>query len=608
MFSFVKVSDVPSAKNAELPNRLWAFIWYFARQAKGSFLTMMILMAVSTTCMSLTSYFIKMFVDTLGADQALENIWGDILRIAMAYILVCGVLQSVLWRVATYIKARTESTFTNMVRRQLARYMNKHSYSYFQNDFAGRLSSKVIETPGAIRTTIINIIHNILYNFVSFAVSFFLLASVGMDQLLVMLSISLFYAATLKIYLPQIKSMSKTAADIRSHMRGHYVDILTNIVNVKLFSRDQHEDSHFLKSLQKSSDGYEARDLKFFDFMCKLDTLMKAVWVIPPAFAMYAWYQGAATTGDIAMVLALSVQLGGNMWGFTFTLSGFFESLGEVEEGMETIVQPHGLVDKARAKKLKVKRGEIHFDNIDFNYGQEAVFNNFDLKIVPGQKVGLIGISGAGKSTMVNLLLRLYDVDNGSIKIDGQKISDVKIASLREQISVIPQSTQLFHRSLRENIRYGDISASDEDVIRAAKKAHAHSFIKNMQDHYGNKGYDAKAGERGVKLSGGQRQRVAIARAIIKDAPILILDEATSALDSESEALIQKSLKSLMKGKTVIAIAHRLSTIAHLDRLIVLDKGRIIEDGSHAELLKQKGLYAKLWSMQSGGFLNPDVE
>ncbi|MCB9965350.1 MAG: ABC transporter ATP-binding protein [Rhodospirillales bacterium] len=378
---------------------------------------------------------------------------------------------------------------------------------------------------------------------------------------------------------------------------------MTNILNVKLFARTGYEDRAFTRILSDFAATLERKDIHFHRFVCKLDSLMKAIWVFPTVYVLYAWQQGTVSTGDVAMVMSLSIHLGFNMWGFTFTLSGFFEHLGQAQEGMETITKAYHVTDKENAPVLKVKQGVLECNSMQFRYGANMIFDDFNLKIPAGQKVGLIGPSGAGKSSLVQLLLRLYDIEGGEILIDGQNIADVQQDSLRENIAVIPQSTDLLHRSLRENIGYGRLDATEDEIIAAAKRSHAHEFILNMEDKDGNKGYDAKVGERGVKLSGGQRQRIAIARAILKDAPILILDEATSALDSESEKLIQESLQDLMQGKTVIAIAHRLSTISHLDRLIVMDGGKIIEDGTHAQLLKNKGLYAKLWSMQSGGFL-----
>jgi len=600
--SYISVDQLPK-DDAPLPNTLWPFIWYFVKQVKWVLLVVSICYVISTTLLSLTSYFVKLFVDALDTIDDRSMMVDEIFWVATGYVVFCVVLQSVFWRIGSYLQARNFPHFTSMGRRQLALYMNDHSYAYFQDDFAGRLSSKVVETPRSILAIINSFTDGFIHSGVSFIVSFVLLAMTGLPQLLIIFVIACLYAYILRIYLPKLKHLSKRASDQLSHVRGCNVDILTNILNVKLFARKKYEDGYFLSSLQEAARRFEDKDVQFYRFMSRLDMLMKAVWVFPAAYALYAWQNGNISTGDVAMVLTLSIHLGFNMWGFTFSLSSFFENLGQVQEGMETITKIQTVKDKPDAKTLQVKTADIDVKGLDFSYGKTKVFEDFDLHIPAGQKVGLIGPSGAGKSSLMHVLLRLYDVQGGAITIDGQNIADVQQDSLRENIAVIPQSTDLLHRTLRENIGYGCLGATQDDIISAAKRAYAHDFVLDMKDKDGNTGYDAMVGERGVKLSGGQRQRVAIARAILKEAPILILDEATSALDSESEKLIQAGFKKLMEGKTVIAIAHRLSTIVHLDRLIVMDDGKIIEDGTHKELLEQDGLYARLWSMQSGGFL-----
>ncbi|MCB9973245.1 MAG: ABC transporter ATP-binding protein [Rhodospirillales bacterium] len=600
--NLINVEHLPDG-GVQLPDKLWPFLWYFIRQAKWQFALIAFFSISATALMSMTSYFIKLFVDALDGIQDREQMWTELSGLIILGVGLCVVLQSMLWRCSSYLATQVLSPFANMVRRQMAAYMSEHSYAYFQNDFAGRLSSKVMETPSAVRQIAESFTQEFIYSIVTFIVSFTLLAMTGGTQLLIVSGLVVIYVIILRIYLPQIQNLSKVAADNMSVVRGRHVDIVTNILNVKLFARKNHEDAYLLESLKWNAAGWVDKQLKFFSFTRKLDVLMKSIWVTLPGYALYAWQQGEITTGDVAMVMSLSIHVGFNMWGFTFTLSSFFESLGQVQEGMETLTKVHTVTDKKGAPVLTVKVGDIECRSMDFKHGANMIFDDFNLKIPAGQKVGLIGPSGAGKSSLVQLLLRLYDIEGGEILVDGQNIADVQQDSLREHIAVIPQSTDLLHRSLRENIGYGRLDATEDEIIAAAKRAHAHDFILNMEDKDGNKGYDAKVGERGVKLSGGQRQRIAIARAILKDAPILILDEATSALDSESEKLIQESLQDLMQGKTVIAIAHRLSTISHLDRLIVMDEGKIIEDGTHAQLLKNKGLYAKLWSMQSGGFL-----
>lgn len=602
IFQLIKVDALPKG-GLNLPNTLFPFIMYFVKQAKWPFIGIAVFYIISTTLMSLASYFVKLFVDTLEGIENKETFFADIFWVVIGYILLCGVLQSIFWRLANILSVYTYASFANMMRRQLSIYMNHHAYQYFQDDFAGRLSSKIMETPYGMRQMITNFISGFIYNSVVFVVSFVLLAMTGYVQLLIMLAIFGAYAVILKIYLPKVKQLSKVAANHLSHVRGCNVDFITNILNVKLFARREYEDARFLKALQSNTQNFQNKDLGLYKLTTKLDIIMKSIWILPALYVLYAWRQDWVTTGDVAMVMSLSIQLGFAMWSFSFTVSSFFENLGQVQEGMETITKSHTVIDKEGAGILKIREGNVDINNMSFCYGRLPVFKRLNLSIPAGQKVGFIGPSGAGKSTLIQLLLRLYDIQDGEILIDGQNIADVQQAMLRKNIAVIPQSTDLFHRSLRENIGYGRPDASENEIIEAAKRAHAHDFIQNMEDKDGNKGYDAMVGERGVKLSGGQRQRIAIARAILKDAPILILDEATSALDSESEKLIQKSLSDLMKGKTVIAIAHRLSTIAHLDRLIVLHEGEIIEDGTHNQLLNADGLYAKLWSMQSGAFL-----
>ena len=374
-------------------------------------------------------------------------------------------------------------------------------------------------------------------------------------------------------------------------------------MTVKLFAREEHEDQYLLESLKNTTRSGQKM---------LLTNNAKNIWaeVLIALFlgssfiaAISLWQVGAITTGDAAMAIPLALSLTNLSTWMIHVLASFFENIGQVREGMETILKGQDVQDTAGAETLKVQDGTIKIQNIGFKYTDDLVFDDLDISIAAGEKVGLIGPSGAGKTTLISLLLRLFDVQDGQIQIDGQDIRNVTQKSLREQIAVIPQSASLLHRSVRENIAFGNPDATDEQIIAAAEKANAHEFIQSLKDNKGRTGYDALIGERGVKLSGGQRQRIAIARAILKDVPILILDEATSSLDSESEHQIQSALEKLMEGKTVIAIAHRLSTINHLDRLLVMDDGKIVEDGHHEKLIQNDGLYKKLWAMQSGGFL-----
>ena len=400
--------------------------------------------------------------------------------------------------------------------------------------------------------------------------------------------------------------LSTTYSSHRSNFVGRVVDAYTNVLTVKLFARKKFEDSYTREGIEKVVESATRTNAVMTLMQMMLDGLNLILLTSVTGIALWQWYEGAISAGAVAMVLPLVVQLTGQSGWIMHEVTHIFEELGRVEEGIETICKPHRVTDVTDATPLKVAKGGVNFNQVAFHYGQDAgVIENLNLTIKPGQKVGLVGRSGAGKSTIVNLLLRFYDIKSGTIKIDGQNIATVTQDSLREQIAMVTQDTSLLHRSIRDNIRYGKPNATDEEIIAAAKKAHAHEFILDLVDMQGRTGYDAHVGERGVKLSGGQRQRIAIARVILKDAPILILDEATSALDSEVEAAIQDSLATLMKGKTVIAIAHRLSTLSIMDRILVLADGDVVEDGTHDGLLKDGGKYAKLWKMQSGGFL-PD--
>ena len=415
------------------------------------------------------------------------------------------------------------------------------------------------------------------------------------------------YAVLLYYFVPRMRERSKVSSIARSTLMGRIVDSYTNILTVKLFARASEEDRYVRNAVDKHIDLFKAAQRLLTAFASILDVLNALLIAGSGALALMLWRYGKVEVGAIAMVLPLTLQLTNMSRQIAMRITEIFEDVGVVQEGMLTIAQPLQLPDPADAKPLTVGAGRIEFKNVNFGYGRDVgVLANFNLAIAPGEKIGLVGRSGAGKSTVVNLLLRFFDLEDGAILIDGQDIADLTQESLRSQISVVTQDTSLLHRSIRANIRYGRPTAGIEEIERAAKLAHAHDFILDLEDWQGRRGYDAHVGERGVKLSGGQRQRVAIARVILKNAPILVFDEATSALDSEVEAAIQSSLGTLMAGKTVIAIAHRLSTIAQMDRLVVLEHGRIIEQGSHRELLAHGGHYAALWRRQAGGFI--DVE
>jgi ATP-binding cassette subfamily B multidrug efflux pump len=493
---------------------------------------------------------------------------------------------------------------TTMIRWRTHLYTLGHSLSYFQGDFAGRIANRITQTGPAIREIAVTILDTLVYVAVFALAAVGLFGSISLWLALPMLVWIAAYMALLRYFVPRAQKRSLANADARSVMVGRVVDSYTNILTVKLFARGEEERSSVRQAL--------ARWMAAFLDLMRLITGVTGVLSVmnslllasTAALSLLLWSQGRMGSGDAAAGLALVMRILAMSGWVMQTVRGLFENIGVVQESMSTIARPHGLVDQPSARELTVPAGAIRFEDVSFNYGRDAgILENLTLDIRPGEKVGLVGPSGAGKTTITSLLLRLHNVEGGRILIDGQDIAVVSQDSLRRQIGVVTQDTSLLHRSIRDNIAYGRPSATDAEIERAAHLAHAETFIRDLEDHKGRRGYDAQVGERGVKLSGGQRQRIAIARVILKDAPILILDEATSALDSEVEAAIQDALTSLMEGKTVVAIAHRLSTIAALDRLVVLDAGRIVEEGSHAQLLAKGGLYARLWHRQSGGFL-----
>jgi ATP-binding cassette subfamily B multidrug efflux pump len=493
---------------------------------------------------------------------------------------------------------------TARVRWQNYRYVLRQSLTFFQNDFAGRIAQKVMQTGPAVRETVTTSI-DAMWTFVVYVTGMVYLFA-GLDPWLIA-PVAVWvvaYVATAWRFVPQVRTRSAAQAEANSVLSGRVVDGYTNIHSVKLFAHADREDEFALEGFRRQLAAYRDFASWMASMMVTLTSLNGALIVSVGGLALWLWGQGLVTVGGIAVATSLVIRLNQMSNMILRNISGLFEDVGLVQNGVQTISRPNVITDKATATPLVVTKGEIRFENVSFHYGRTAgVIEDFGLTVKPGEKVGLVGRSGAGKSTLVNLLLRFYDVERGRILIDGQDIRDVTQESLREQIGVVTQDTSLLHRSVRDNIRYGRPQASEEEIVAAAKRAEAHGFIVGLKDFNGRTGYAAHVGERGVKLSGGQRQRVAIARLILKDAPILALDEATSALDSEVEAAIQSQLYGLMEGRTVIAIAHRLSTIAVLDRLVVVDGGRIVEVGTHQELLAGNGLYASLWRRQSGGFL-----
>lgn len=482
-----------------------------------------------------------------------------------------------------------------------------HSVAFFDNDFAGRLAQKQMQTARAVTDVATEMVNVVAFALASVLGSAAFLLAVDAWGALALILWLLAYLALIRFFLPRIRARSGARASARAMVTGQVVDTITNIKTVKLFAHAEHEDRAALGAMAS----FRERALDFgivsSAFRMSLMLIAGLLPVILVGGSILLWRRGLASPGDIAAAGAIAMRLSQMTGWVSMSLMGIWGHIGEVEDGMRTLSPPHDLKDAPDAIQLDRVRGRIDFDKVGFAYGQRrGGLKDIDLHIAPGERIGIVGASGAGKSTLVALLLRLYDVEEGAVRIDGHDVRAVTQESLRRQIAMVTQETAMFNRSARDNIRYGRPDARDEEIEAAARAAEAHDFILGLADHAGRKGYDAHLGERGVKLSGGQRQRIALARAFLKDAPILVLDEATSALDSEVEAQIQDALIHAMKGKTVLAIAHRLSTIAQLDRIIVMDAGRIIEQGSHDQLLAKNGLYARYWNRQSGGFLGTE--
>jgi ATP-binding cassette subfamily B multidrug efflux pump len=493
----------------------------------------------------------------------------------------------------------------NMIRWQNHWYVARQSWAFFQNDFAGRIATRVLQTGPAIRESLVSLITGVWYILVYGTSALLLLVTADAWLALPITVWFAGYLVLLRAFVPRMRDRSKLVSEARSMLTGRIVDTYTNILTVKLFARAHREDAYVRDAIDEHT-GLFYTSLRLNTLFSFSLTTLNAMLVTGTAgIAIALWIHGKVSVGTVAMAIPLSWQIINIAGWVAMRITEIFENIGVVQEGMMTIARPIGLTDRADAKPLAVTRGEIAFEDVRFGYGRETgLIDGLTLRVEPGERIGLVGRSGAGKSTLVNLLLRFFDLEDGRILIDGQDIALATQESLRAQISVVTQDTSLLHRSIRENIRYGRPDASEAEIIAAARLAQAHEFIVDLEDWRGRRGYDSQVGERGVKLSGGQRQRVAIARVILKNAPILVLDEATSALDSEVEGAIQASLGTLMAGKTVIAIAHRLSTIARMDRLVILDRGHIVEQGSHEELLRAGGHYAALWRRQSGGFID----
>jgi ATP-binding cassette subfamily B multidrug efflux pump len=599
----LKTTDLP--EQPEPPGGLIAFYWHFARQAKGLFVALFVAGLLVALLDSLVPVFIGRVV-TLVTSSARNELfarsWPTLLTMAVVLLVLRPLALTTQNLVSNQAIAANVS---NLIRWQNHWYVARQTWAFFQNDFAGRIANKVMQTGPALRESLVALITGVWYILVYGTAAVFLLASADAWLALPVLLWFGAYLALLRTFVPRMRDRSRDVSEARSVLTGRIVDTYTNILTVKLFARARQEDAYVREAVEEHTCLFHASLRLNTLFSLSLSTLNAMLVTSIGGLAIALWTRGVVEVGTVAMALPLAWQIISISGWVAMRVTELFENVGVVQEGMSAIARPIALLDKTGAAPLKVSRGEIRFEDVRFGYGRETgVIAGLSLNVRPGEKIGLVGRSGAGKSTLVNLLLRFFDVEDGRILIDGQDIAEVTQESLRAQISVVTQDTSLLHRSIRDNIGYGRPGASEAEIIEAAKLAHADEFILDLEDWKGRRAYDSQVGERGVKLSGGQRQRVAIARVILKNAPILVLDEATSALDSEVEAAIQASLSTLMAGKTVIAIAHRLSTIAQMDRLIVLDRGRIVEQGSHDELLRLGGHYASLWRRQSGGFID----
>jgi ATP-binding cassette subfamily B multidrug efflux pump len=607
MFRFFENMIDPYVDYAETdhpPTKLFDFLWAYSQPFKRLFAMAAVMSVVVAAVEILLIFYMGRVVDLLssGGPQAVWDAYGTEMILAALFILfIRPVLQAL---DVLLLNNALLPNFGTLIRYRAHRQVMRQSVGWFENDFAGRIANRVTQTPPAAGEAIFQV-----FDAITFALAYVVGAAVllwGADirLLIPMAGWLLLYTGLLRWTIQRVGPASQAAADARSKVTGRIVDSYTNIHSVKLFAHHSKEIDYAKEAIEETRQTF-AKEMRIYTIMDIVLVALNGLLVVGvTGWAIWLWMQGTASTGTVAAATALTLRLNAMTGWIMWAVTTFFRSLGIVAEGMETIAQETTLVDSPGAKPLELREGRLKFDNLTHHYGRDlGGLDSIQLQIEPGQKVGLIGRSGAGKSTLVKLLLRFYDAESGRILIDGQDITDVTQDSLRGAIAMVQQESALMHRSVRENILYGRDDATEEDMIAAARQAEAHAFILDLQDQEGRRGYDAQVGERGVKLSGGQRQRIALARVILKDAPILVLDEATSALDSEVEAAIQRTLYGMMEGKTVIAIAHRLSTIAQLDRIVVLDQGRIVEDGTHSELLGRNGLYASFWNRQSGGFL-----
>lgn len=589
------------------PDTLWRFVRWCLDGNWPVLLAAAAITAVAGSLETMTAYMLGIVVDAAvgSSDGFLSQHWLTVAIFGVFFLLARPLAFGVTALMNTYV---VNPNLRPMVLSRLYRWTMGHSVKYFDEDFAGRITQKQLQVATGVTELTTEAINTICFALATVIGSVVLAMTINFWVAISLVFWLVIYFAMINWFIPRIRHRAKLRANSSTVVTGQIVDTITNVRTVKLFAHDDYEDREALVAMQEVRETSLSFGKLAALFRFCLMVVAGIIPVLMVGLTLLFWTQGTATQGDIVAAGSIAIRLGQMTGWVSFTLMGMYSHLGEIEDGMKTLTPPHDLTDADGARDLIVSNGAVTFDSVSFAYGRKlGGIDDVTLRIEAGQRVGIVGASGAGKSTLVSLLLRLYDAESGSIRIDGQDVTEVTQTSLRRNIAMVTQDTSMFNRSAMDNIRYGRPDATDEEVIQAAKQAEADEFIATLKDAKGRSGYDTFLGERGVRLSGGQRQRIALARAILKDAPILVLDEATSALDSEVEALIQASLDTAMAGKTVLAIAHRLSTLASMDRIIVLDQGQIVEDGTHSDLLDRGGVYAKFWQRQSGGFIGAEA-
>jgi len=609
MFKFLEnlVNPYADYKETDTPQTtLWSFMWEYSQPFKAVFFFTAVMSLVVASVEVGLIYYMGRVVDVLSGEpaQVWEEYGTEFIVMAVLILTLRPLLQVM---DVALLNNTILPNFGTLIRWRAHKHVLRQSVGWFENDFAGRIANRIMQTPPAAGEVVFQVFDAISFSLAYLIGAAILLATSDARLLMPLIAWFALYSLLISWTVKRVGPASQAASDARSTVTGRVVDAYSNIHSVKMFAHHDRELEYAKDAIEYTRQTFQ-KEMRIFTIMdVMLVTLNGLLIVGVVGWAIMLWMQGSASVGVVAAATALTLRLNSMTGWIMWALTSFFRQLGVVAEGMETIAQPIMLKDVSNAKALKMDKGRIELKGLTHHYGRKSGgLDAVDLVIEPGQKIGLIGRSGAGKSTLVKLLLRFYDPESGQILIDGQDVGQVTQDSLRMNIGMVQQESSLLHRSVRDNMLYGRPDASEADIIAAARQAEAHTFIQDLTDPEGRRGYEAQVGERGVKLSGGQRQRVTLARVILKDAPILLLDEATSALDSEVEAAIQKTLYGMMEGKTVIAIAHRLSTIAQMDRILVLDAGKIVEDGDHDALLAQGGLYSEFWARQSGGFLKTE--